>query len=103
VADEIEKIESGLVEGKEVKGIMEQSPVFPPLAVQMFSVGTETGALDRMLSEMAWHYDREVEYATRRLSKLVEPALTLILGAAVLFFALSVFLPMWNLLSVFKK
>ncbi len=103
VADEIEKVETGLVEGREVKGIMEHSPVFPPLAVQMFSVGTETGALDRMLSEMAWHYDREVEYATRRLSKLVEPALTLVLGLTVLFFALSVFLPMWNLLSVFRK
>jgi len=103
VAGEIEKIEAGFAEGKEVKEIMERSPVFPPLAVQMFSVGTESGSLDRMLSEMAFHFDREVEYATRRLSKLVEPALTVVLGGTVLFFALSVFLPMWNLLSVFRK
>lgn len=103
VADEIERVEAGLVEGKEPKEIMEHSPVFPPLAVQMFSVGSESGSLDQMLSEMAFHYDQEVAYATRRLSKLVEPALTLVLGVTVLFFALSVFLPMWNLLNVFRK
>ena len=103
VADEIERLEAGMVEGKEPKEVLERSPVFPPLAVQMFSVGSESGSLDRMLSEMAFHYDQEVAYATRRLSKLVEPALTVVLGATVLLFALSVFLPMWNLLNVFKK
>lgn len=103
VAGEIEKVEAGFSEGKEIKEIMERSPVFPPLVVQMFSVGSESGSLEQMLTEMALHYDREVEYATRRFSKLVEPALTLMLGATVLFFALSVFLPMWNLLSVFRK
>ncbi len=103
IADEIERLEAGMVEGKEPKEIMERSPVFPPLAVQMFSVGSESGSLDQMLSEMAFHYDQEVAYATRRLSKLVEPALTVVLGATVLLFALSVFLPMWNLLNVFKK
>ena len=103
VADEIERLEAGMVEGKEPKEVMERSPVFPPLAVQMFSVGSESGSLDRMLSEMAFHYDQEVAYATRRLSKLVEPALTVVLGATVLLFALSVFLPMWNLLNVFRK
>ncbi len=103
VADDIERLEAGMVEGKEPKEVLERSPVFPPLAVQMFSVGSESGSLDRMLSEMAFHYDQEVAYATRRLSKLVEPALTVVLGATVLLFALSVFLPMWNLLNVFKK
>ncbi len=103
VAGEIERLEAGMVEGKEPKEVMERSSVFPPLAVQMFSVGSESGSLDRMLSEMAFHYDQEVAYATRRLSKLVEPALTVVLGATVLFFALSVFLPMWNLLNVFRK
>ncbi|MCI0404942.1 MAG: type II secretion system F family protein [candidate division Zixibacteria bacterium] len=103
VADEIERLEAGMVEGKEPKEIMERSPVFPPLAAQMFSVGSESGALDRMLTEMAFHYDQEVAYATRRLSKLVEPALTVVLGATVLLFALSVFLPVWNLLNVFRK
>ncbi len=103
VAVEIERLEVGMVEGKEPQEVMERSPVFPLLAVQMFSVGSESGSLDRMLSEMAFHYDQEVAYATRRLSKLVEPALTVVLGATVLFFALSVFLPMWNLLNVFRK
>jgi type II secretory pathway component PulF len=103
IGGEIERVEAGMVEGKEPKEIMERSPVFPPLAVQMFSVGSESGSLDRMLSEMAFHYDQEVAYATRRLSKLVEPALTVVLGGTVLLFALSVFLPMWNLLNVFRK
>lgn len=103
VADEIERVEAGMVEGKEPKEVMERSPVFPPLAVQMFSVGSESGSLERMLAEMAFHYDQEVAYATRRMSKLVEPILTVVLGATVLFFALSVFLPMWNLLNVFRK
>jgi type IV pilus assembly protein PilC len=50
-----------------------------------------------MLGDVAEHYDTEVEYSTRKLSQAIAPLLTVGLAAVVGFFALSIFLPMWDL------
>jgi type IV pilus assembly protein PilC len=55
-----------------------------------------------MLTELAGHYDREVKYASRRLTHVLEPLLIFGLSGLVLLMALAVLLPMWNLISVFK-
>jgi MSHA biogenesis protein MshG len=103
VAGEIMKIAENFRRGKEAMDRLEEGGVFPPLAVQMMRVGFETGALGRMLSELASHYDREVKYASRRLTNVLEPILIFGLSGLVLVMALAVLLPMWNLISVFKQ
>ena len=55
-----------------------------------------------MLMRVAEYYDLEVENSIKKLSSYVEPALTFFLGVVVLFLALAVFLPWWNLASLFK-
>lgn len=103
IAGEIMKIAENFRRGKEAMDQLEEGGVFPPLAVQMMRVGLETGALGRMLTELATHYDREVKYASRRLTHVLEPFLIFGLSGLVLLMALAVLLPMWNLISVFKQ
>jgi type IV pilus assembly protein PilC len=63
----------------------------------MIAIGEESGSLDEMLREVSEHYDVELEYAMKKLSDAIAPVLTVGLAAVVGFFALAIFLPMWDL------
>ena len=82
---------------------MKANPLFPPIVSQMVAIGEETGKLDELLFKVSDYYDSETDYIIDNLTSLIEPFLLLILGSGVLFIALSIFLPMWNLMSLFKR
>ena len=103
IAGVVKEMRESLRGGKGLLGPMETSSLFPPLVIQMVSVGEETGNIDAMLNKVSDYYDRDVEYMLRNLSTLIEPVLLLFVGAMVLFLALGIFLPMWNMLSLFKR
>ena len=91
------------MEGKGMSEPMKVSGLFPPIVTQMVSVGEETGKLDDLLIHVSNYYDEQVDYTVSNLTSLVEPILIFFLGLGVLFMALGIFLPMWNLMSIFKK
>ncbi|MFQ6405836.1 type II secretion system F family protein [Methylophilus sp. 'Pure River'] len=72
---------------------------FPPLMLRMLSVGETTGALDRMLFQLAMVYDREVQSQLQMLLRLLEPALTIALGMMLLFLMAAVMLPVYDSFS----
>jgi MSHA biogenesis protein MshG len=90
---------SGIEQGKALSMVAANSGIFDPLVMQMLAVGEESGTLTDLLEEIADYYDREVDYATERLSASIEPILTVIIGVLVLVMAMGVFLPMWDLAS----
>jgi type II secretory pathway component PulF len=102
IARAVENMSASIRDGKGLTAPMELSGLFPPLVVQMMSVGEETGQLDTMLNKVSDYYDMDVEYTLRNLSTMIEPILLLFVGGMVLFLALGIFLPMWNLMSLFK-
>jgi MSHA biogenesis protein MshG len=73
--------------------------MFPPLVLQMLSVGEETGELPDLLDEVAGFYEREVDYALKNLSAAIEPILIVTVGGIVCILALGVMLPMWEMIS----
>jgi type IV pilus assembly protein PilC len=75
---------------------------FPPLLVRMIRVGETTGALDRMLSQQAAFYDREVQTRMQSLLQLLEPVLTMLLGLMLLFLMAAVMLPVYDSFSTLK-
>jgi MSHA biogenesis protein MshG len=89
-------------EGRDIKNLIKELRFFPEMALQMIVVGMESGAMENMLREIAIHYSKEVDYKSRHLTSLLEPILTVILGGFVLVVALAIFLPMWNLIQVFR-
>jgi len=102
VEDEIDRMRDGVTAGMALAESVQGRDVFPPLVVKMLAVGQETGAIDKMLVRVARYFDRDVDYAVKNLSTAIEPVLLAVLGAAVLFTALAVFLPLWNLMNAFR-
>ncbi len=103
LARAIEEMRESLREGRGLTEPMAASAMFPPLVIQMVSVGEETGNIDVMLNKVSDYYDMDVNYTLRNLSTLIEPVLLFFVGGMVLFLALGIFLPMWNMISLFRK
>ncbi|HUN91227.1 MAG TPA: type II secretion system F family protein [Burkholderiaceae bacterium] len=79
---------------------MQNSGVFPTMAVQMTQIGEETGALDSMLSKVADYFEREVDETVDALSSLLEPMIMVILGVIVGGIVIAIYLPIFKLGSV---
>jgi len=83
LADAIEPLIQGVKRGQGLAGPLQALGFFPPLAVQLATLGEQTGKLDAMLLQVSEIYDREVRTATKRLVALVEPAVILVMGLIV--------------------
>lgn len=86
-------------EGESLFNQFKKSSIFPPMLVQMIAVGEETGNLENMLISASNFYDREVDYIVRRLTILLEPLLTVLIGIVVGFIAISLYLPIFSLIE----
>jgi type II secretory pathway component PulF len=98
----VDNLRESARQGKGLVQPMRVSKVFPPVVIQMVAVGEETGKMEEMMLKISDYYDMEVEYAIRNLSASLEPILLVVIGGIVLFLALAIFLPWWNLVSVFR-
>ncbi|MBA4386993.1 MAG: hypothetical protein C0404_03365 [Verrucomicrobia bacterium] len=78
-------------------------PILPPMVLSLISIGEKTGNLDTMLEFVIAQYDMDVKYALRRLAATIEPILTIVIGLGVLFLALAMFMPIWNMSQVVLK
>jgi type IV pilus assembly protein PilC len=91
---------SSIREGETISAPLRQSSVFPPMVVQMISVGEETGALDEMLNRIADFYDSEVDTAVESLTALIEPIMIVVMGSVVGGMVIAMYLPMFKLINV---
>ncbi|MFH1867728.1 MAG: type II secretion system F family protein [Candidatus Omnitrophota bacterium] len=98
----IRNIKEGVNKGSGLAEPMKISKLFTPMVIHMVAIGEETGKLDELLAKVAEHYDKQTDYAIKGLTALIEPMLILVLGTILLFVALALFLPLWNLISLFK-
>ncbi|MCM8823148.1 MAG: type II secretion system F family protein [Candidatus Omnitrophica bacterium] len=103
LSQEINSVKKDIADGKGISGGILASKFFPRLAGYMISIGEKTGSLSLMLDSLCEYFTLEVRSALKTLSSLIEPIMTLILGIVVSFMALAVFMPMWNLIRVFKQ
>jgi type IV pilus assembly protein PilC len=99
---ELSGIREGLAAGHGIAGPLRASQYFTPMLINMVAIGEESGNLEDLLQDVATHYDTEVEYAMRKMSEAIGPLLTVGLAAVAGFFALAIFLPMWDLTLMAK-
>ncbi|GAE27338.1 type IV fimbrial assembly protein PilC [Halalkalibacter wakoensis JCM 9140] len=88
-----------LEKGESLTAPMRSSWVFPPLVIQMITIGEETGSLDLMLSKVADFYEDEVENMTDRLKSLIEPLMIVFLAAIVGVIVIAIMVPMFQIYS----
>jgi len=79
-----------------------EHPVFPPMVGQMVKIGEETGELDAMLGKIADFYEEEVDASIQALTSIIEPIMIIIVGAMVGTIILSMYLPMFKLVTLVK-
>ncbi len=103
IAGRIKEVRDKVMEGTGIAGPMSKTGKFPPLFVQMVSIGEETGALEDMLLEASRHYEREIDYHLKRLTAAIEPILIVCLGGMMLLLALAIFMPLWNLVGIVRR
>jgi type IV pilus assembly protein PilC len=99
IEDAILMVRKGVESGLTVAQPLKESRVFPPMVVQMIGVGEQTGALDAMLSKIADFYEEEVDQAVANLLTLMEPVMILFLGVTVGGIVISMYLPLFDLIS----
>ncbi len=102
VGREIGTVANSVREGKGLSGGMERSAYFTPLVRHMTAVGETSGSLQEILDSTSSYYDLEVRVLVGNLTGLIEPILTFGLAGAVLFLALAIYLPLWNLMVLFR-
>ncbi len=102
IENAIIQVKNSILEGKTLAEPMAANKYFTDMVVQMVTIGENTGKLDYMLMKVANYYEKEVDYTIKNLSTLLEPILIAGLAVIVLFFALAIYLPMWNMMSLFK-
>ena len=100
VAKALGDVEHDMLRGEGIAGPMKRKWVFLPLMVEMTKVGEETGSLDSTLVTVADNYEIEAEARTQTLLSMIEPTMTIAMGAGVGFIAMSIFMPLYSSLSL---
>jgi len=93
----VKDIQESVRQGESLTQPLSQHDVFPPMVVQMMSVGEDTGALDMMLAKIAEFYDQEVEATTEALTALIEPIMIAVLGGLVGGMIVCLYLPIFDI------
>lgn len=97
VEEAIYAVRQAISEGKTMAEPLAACGVFPPMVVQMISVGEATGAMDAMLNKIADFYDDEVDDAVGAMTAMMEPLLMVFLGTAVGGLVVAMYLPIFKL------
>jgi len=100
ISRSIANVHDRLREGKGMSKSLEETGVFPPLAIHMIGVGEETGRLDDMLVKVAETYEENVRTAVKRVVSLIEPLILLVMGAVVGFIVLSILLAISSITDI---
>ena len=89
-------------EGVPISEPLIEDPIFPPMVGQMVKIGEETGELDKMLGKVADFYEDEVDASIQSLTSIIEPILMIGVGIMVGTIVISMYLPMFKLLTLIK-
>jgi type IV pilus assembly protein PilC len=96
IANAVEAAKIEIQQGGMISLAIQKEQVFPILAIQMISIGEETGELDAMLMKVADFYEDEVEQAVKALTSIIEPLMMVLLGGMVAVILLSMYLPLFS-------
>lgn len=99
----LKRVQDNLVAGRGFSEPLRTTGLFPPMVIQMISIGEESGELAIMLDRIVDYYELEIDYTIKNLVTLIEPMLIAVLAVVVLVIALGIFLPMWNIMEIYGK
>jgi type IV pilus assembly protein PilC len=102
IEDALATVRTKVHEGVPIAQPLVDNPVFPPMVAQMVKIGEETGELEKMLAKIADFYEDEVDASVGALTSIVEPIMMLGVGVMVGIVIISMYLPMFKMLTLVK-
>ncbi len=102
VRDGLKRVGQLIAEGQNVTVAFQNIGLFPPLVIRMLRVGESTGGLDTALLNVAYFYNRDVKESIEKLQAMVEPTMTLVLGAMLGWVMLAVLGPIYDVITKLK-
>lgn len=102
IADALSRAHAQINAGDSMSESFRNAGLFPPLVVRMIKVGENSGALDKSLLNISYFYDRDVNELMQKMLKMLEPALTVVLGLILMFIMVSVLGPVYDSFSHMK-
>jgi type IV pilus assembly protein PilC len=102
IAHEFNNVRDQMHEGKGIAAPLGQAKYFTPMVIDMIAIGEESGNIEEMLQQISVHYDDEVAYAVKGMSEAIGPILIVGLAAVVGFFAMAIFIPMWDMTKMVR-
>ena len=99
----IYKSRDSIKEGGRIADPLKKANIFPPMVIQMISVGEETGGLDTMLNKIADFYDQEVDTAVKGLTSMIEPLIMVVMGIVIGGIVIAMFMPMFSMSDIATK
>jgi type IV pilus assembly protein PilC len=102
MAQALAYVQTRISAGDSLSKSFEEAQIFPPLVLRMLRLGEQTGALDKSLLNISALYDQEVQAATEKMLKLIEPVLTIFLGLLLGFAMFAILGPIYSSLNQFK-
>jgi len=102
IADVIQEAGKEVEEGQSLSATLSKSSLFPPMTIQMISVGEQSGTLEAMLSKVADSYENEVESNIMAMTSMLEPVMILVMGLFVGFIVISILLPIFEMNQLIK-
>ena len=102
VAKSLDDVTHEIEAGKNLTQSFQNTGMFPPLVIRMLKVGEATGSLDKALLNVSYFYDRDVKDSIKKVQVMIEPAMTLILGALLGWVMLSVLSPIYDIIGKVK-
>src|SRR5207245_851723 len=102
IEEALSDVRARVHEGVPIAQPLVENPIFPPMVGHMVKIGEETGELERMLSKIADFYEDEVDASITALTSIIEPLMMIGVGLMVGVIIISMYLPMFRMLSLVK-
>lgn len=103
IRDAVMEVAATVQEGSPLGPPLDETGQFPPMVTRMIASGESSGNLDLMLEEVTKFYQRDVDYSVQKMTKMLEPIMTVFVGGIVLFVLLALYMPVFNLTNVIKR
>lgn len=102
IANAVDEARAEVQTGGMISIALQRAQVFPLMAIQMISIGEETGEIDTMLMKVADFYEDEVEQAVKGLTSIMEPIMIVVLGGMVGSILVAMYLPIFSIMDAVK-
>jgi type IV pilus assembly protein PilC len=102
IAKSLDDVTREIESGKNLTQSFQNTGMFPPLVIRMLKVGEATGSLDKALLNVSYFYDRDVKSSIKKVQVMIEPTMTIVLGALLGWVMLSVLSPIYDIIGKVK-